>query len=193
LNKKEGAAKVHPALSKEHADFLHKYYANASKEELLEAFIAHLQKEHALSNEEVDHLLTEAKQHQETLLPVNIFQTEALSSLEAIVKYLKENKHLSFHEIAVLLARDDRTIWTTYSKSRTKMIAPFHLLPSKHVVPAVLFAERRLSVLETLAHYLKDTLHLSLHDIATLLNRDDRTIWTVCSRAQKKLAKGGAP
>ena len=99
---------------------------------------------------------------------------------------MKENKRLTFHAIAVLLKRDDRTVWATYAKGRSKMIAPFHLLPSKYVMPAILFAERRLSVLETVAYYLKDTLHLSLHEIAVLLNRDDRTIWTVISRAQKK-------
>ncbi|MBI4145101.1 hypothetical protein HY493_02740 [Candidatus Woesearchaeota archaeon] len=187
MAKKESAPKVHPDLSKEHADFLHKYFADASKEELLEAFIAHLAKEHALSHAEVNVLLAEAKQHQQTLLPVNIFQTDALSSLEAIVKYLKENKGLTFHGIAALLKRDDRTIWTTYAKARSKMVAPFHLPPSKYVVPAVIFAERNLSVLETLAHHLKTTLNLSLHDIAILLNRDDRTIWTVCHRAAKKL------
>lgn len=190
MSKKEGKDKVHPELAKEHADFLHKYYANASKEELLEAFLNHLRKEHTFTDSEVNALLTEAQQHEQTLLPINIFQTDALSSLEAIVKYLKEQKHLTFHQIAVVLKRDDRTIWTTYSKSRKKMLAHFHLLPSKYVMPAALFAERKLSVLETLAHYLRVTLKLSLHDIATLLNRDDRTIWTVCNRARKKL--GGA-
>lgn len=190
MSKKEGNERVHPDLSKEHSDFLHKYYANASKEELLEAFLNHLRKEHTFTDEEANALLQEAQQHAQTLLPINIFNTEALSSLEAIVKYLKEVKKLTFHEIAVVLKRDDRTIWTTYAKSRKKMLAHFHLLPSKYVVPAALFAERKLSVLETLAHYLRETLKLSLHDIATLLNRDDRTIWTVCSRARKKL--GGA-
>ena len=190
MNKKEGQERVHPALAKEHADFLHKYFSNASKEELLDAFLNHLRKEHTLTDTEVNSLLAEFKQHEQTLLPINIFNTEALSSLEAITKYLKENKHLTYHQIAIVLKRDDRTIWTTYNKSRKKMIAHFHLLPSKYVVPAALFAERKLSVLETLAHYLQTTLKLSLHDIAVLLNRDDRTIWTVCSRARKKL--GGA-
>lgn len=179
--------KIHSELSKEHADFLHKYFAGAPSEDLLEAFIAHLRKEHALTDSEVNELLAEAKSHQESLLPINIFQTDKLSALEAIVKFMKENKSLTFHQIAVVLKRDDRTIWTTYSKSRSKMIAPFHLPPSKYVVPAAIFAERRLSVLETLAFYLKETLKLTLHDIAVLLNRDDRTIWTVINRATKKL------
>jgi hypothetical protein len=179
-------SKIHPAIKAEHADFLHKYAANVTKEELLDAFIAHLRSEHALGDTEINLLITQSNHHHETLLPINIFKTEALSALEAIVKYLKENKNLTFHEIAVLLKRDDRTIWATYAKSRKKMLNHFHLMPSKHVIPVSLFAERKLSVLETIVHYLKHAIKLNLHDIAVLLNRDDRTIWTVWNRASKK-------
>ncbi len=186
---KRGIVKVHQALHEEHADFLNRYFEHASKEELLESFIRHLKSEHKLSDKEINSLLTEAKHHQDTLLPINIFQNEQLSALESIVKYLKENKSLTFHEIAVILNRNDRTIWATYAKSRKKMIAHFHLMPSKHLIPAKLFIPRKLSVLETIAHYLKHSLQLSLHEIALLLNRDDRTIWTVVHRAEKKVTK----
>ncbi|MBI4150907.1 hypothetical protein HY492_02165 [Candidatus Woesearchaeota archaeon] len=181
--------KVLPSLHEEHHDFLHRYFANASKEELFEAFLKHLNNDHKLTHAEVADLLNEAKQHEATMLPINIFQTEHLSALEAIVKFLKETKGLTFHDIATILNRNDRTIWTTYAKSRKKMLAHFHLLPSKYHVPAKLFATRKLSVLETITTYLRHTLGLTLHDIAQLLNRDDRTIWTVCSRADKKVNK----
>ena len=46
-------------------------------------------------------------------LPVTIFSQE-LSALQAIVKHLKETEKLSFSEIADILNRDPRTIWTTY-------------------------------------------------------------------------------
>ena len=177
--------KVNQSLHKEHEDFLHAYFANASKEELLEAFVSHLRNDHVLKDKEINALLAEAKHHHETLLPINIFQTDSLSSLEAIVKYLKENKHLTFHDIALILKRDDRTIWATYAKARKKMLTHYNLAPSKYLVPASIFAARKLSVLVTLASYLK-SLQLSLHEIALLLNRDDRTIWTVINRAEGK-------
>lgn len=179
-------SKINPTIKAQHADFLHKYAANVTKEELLDAFISHLRAEHALNDGEINALLAQSNHHHETLLPINIFKTDSLSALEAIVKYLKENKQLSFHDIAVLLKRDDRTIWATYAKSRSKMLNHFHLMPSKHVIPASLFAERKLSVLETIVHYLKHAIKLNLHEIAVLLNRDDRTIWTVWNRASKK-------
>ncbi len=53
-------------------------------------------------------------------IPSNIFQDRSLSVLEIMVEYLKEQKSLSYHEIAVLLNRDDRTIWTVYSRVKKK-------------------------------------------------------------------------
>jgi hypothetical protein len=53
-------------------------------------------------------------------IPLDIFADRRLSSLEVIVEYLKEKRHLTFHKIAVMLNRDDRTIWTTYNRAKNK-------------------------------------------------------------------------
>lgn len=53
-------------------------------------------------------------------------------------------------------------------------------------VPVYLFRDRNVAVLEALVEYLKDVHGLSYHEIAVLLNRDDRTIWTAYSRVIKK-------
>jgi len=53
-------------------------------------------------------------------IPSHILTDRSVSVLEAIVKYLKEKKNLTYHEIAVLLNRDDRTIWTVYQRARKK-------------------------------------------------------------------------
>ena len=53
-------------------------------------------------------------------------------------------------------------------------------------IPSRIFKDRSVSVLEAIVEYMKDDLDLTLHDIAQLLNRDDRTIWTVFSRTKKK-------
>ncbi len=53
-------------------------------------------------------------------IPSYIFLDRSLSVLEVIVKYLKEKKSLTYHEIAVLLNRDDRTIWTVYQRVKKK-------------------------------------------------------------------------
>ena len=54
------------------------------------------------------------------------------------------------------------------------------------MIPSFVFKDRRLKVLEVLVEYLKEDCSLSYHEIAILLNRDDRTIWTVYQRALKK-------
>lgn len=53
-------------------------------------------------------------------------------------------------------------------------------------LPSRIFKDRSVSVLEAIVEYMKDDLGLTFHDIAQLLNRDDRTVWTVYSRAAKK-------
>ena len=54
-------------------------------------------------------------------------------------------------------------------------------------IPLSIFDDRRLGVLESLVSYLRDNLSLKNSEIARLLNRDDRTIWTVYNRVQKKI------
>lgn len=56
----------------------------------------------------------------EVSLSSSIFRDRMLSVLEVLVEYLKDKKELSYHEIAVLLNRDDRTIWTVYSRVKKK-------------------------------------------------------------------------
>jgi hypothetical protein len=42
------------------------------------------------------------------------------------------------------------------------------------------------SSLEAIVYYLKEILNLTYADIASLLNRDQRTIWATCSNAKRK-------
>jgi len=52
--------------------------------------------------------------------------------------------------------------------------------------------DRQVSVLEAISEYLKDEKQYTYRQIAELLNRDERTIWTCYARAkQKRRGKGG--
>lgn len=55
-------------------------------------------------------------------IPLRVLTDRALSVLEVMVEYLKEEEELSFHEIAKLTNRDDRTIWTVYSRAKKKRL-----------------------------------------------------------------------
>ena len=53
-------------------------------------------------------------------IPTAIFQDRDLSVLEAMAEYLREKKGMRYSEIAKLLNRDDRTIWTAYQRAKAK-------------------------------------------------------------------------
>ncbi len=142
--------------------------------ELLERFAPHVTEKDLPAKKEVESI------------PITVFDNKKLSALETICKYLKENTNKTYHEIALLLNRNDRTIWTTYNNAKKKLPDKFVVKPSEISLPLDIFKERKLSVLESIAVYLKDEVGLTLHKIATLLNRNDRTIWTVYTRGRKK-------
>ncbi len=119
-------------------------------------------------------------------LPLTIFSS-TLSSLEAITKYLKENRGLAYSEIAALVNRDPRTIWGTYHRSLKKDSQPHVVEADSLRIPVSVIKDRKLGVLEAVTLYLKDEKRMRYCQIAGVLHRDDRTIWTVYNRARRKL------
>lgn len=53
-------------------------------------------------------------------LPLSILSNRKFAVLESVVKYLRETLKLSYSEISKLLHRDERTIWTVYSRVKKK-------------------------------------------------------------------------
>ncbi|MBW2990753.1 hypothetical protein KY348_03545 [Candidatus Woesearchaeota archaeon] len=125
------------------------------------------------------------KYEDEIYLPSTIFQNK-LTPLQTIVKYLKENLNKSNKQIALLLNRDPRATWLTYKSIEKKKAFLFE--ETEVQIPVSIFKDRRISTLEALAQFLRN-LGMKYSEIARLLNKDPRTIWTVCSRAKKKLGK----
>ncbi|MEM2018117.1 MAG: hypothetical protein QW585_02805 [Candidatus Pacearchaeota archaeon] len=151
--------------------------------EMLRLGIAEIKEKYNLTTEEIIRLLEEKKEE----IPVSIF-TENLGALEAVVKYMKEELKMNYSEIAKRLNRDERTIWVTYRNALKKKKEKLDVKATKFFVPISIFADRRLSILESLVRYLKEK-NLTYAEIAKLLNRDQRNIWTINSRARKKLSK----
>lgn len=58
--------------------------------------------------------------YSELKIPSSIFLDRDVCILEAVIEYLKDKVGMTYHEIAVLLERDDRTIWTSYSRVKKK-------------------------------------------------------------------------
>jgi hypothetical protein len=68
-------------------------------------------------------------------------------------------------------------------KSNSKNNSP---IPEFINFPTYIFKDRKVAVLEIVVEYLKDKHKLTYHEIAKILNRDDRTIWTAYHRVQLK-------
>jgi hypothetical protein len=122
---------------------------------------------------------------EEIFLPISIFNN-GLSGLEAISKYLKEGNVLRYCQIAELLNRNDRTIWDAYNNAKQKSNEDFSKIESDIKIPLQIFNNRSLSILEALTAYLKEDLNMRYCQIASLLNKDQRTIWTAYNRCIKK-------
>ena len=147
-------------------------------------------REQGISSEEIISLVSKSLKievKEEVKVPISVFNNEYLSSLENIVKYLRENLLLSFKQIASLTNRNEIALAVTYRNAKKKMEAKFVVTEiSPYSIPVSILQDRNLSVLENVASYLKDTFGLTYHKVAVLLNRNDRTIWTVYQRAKKK-------
>jgi hypothetical protein len=146
-------------------------------------------KKQGFSSEEIIKLvnkLLKVEVKEEVKVPISVFKNDQLSALETIVKYLRENLLLSFKQIASLTNRNEVALAVSYRNARKKLSAKFPEEISPYFIPVSILQDRNLSVLENIVSYLKDTFDLAYHKIALLLNRNDRTIWTVYQRAKKK-------
>jgi hypothetical protein len=60
------------------------------------------------------------KRIEHTDIPSFVFKDRTLSVLEVMVEYLRDNKSMKFNDIALMLNRDERTIWTVYRRAKLK-------------------------------------------------------------------------
>lgn len=154
--------------------------------QILKLAIDDLKDKYKLTSSEIISLIEQKPISKEILIPVSIFEAEDLSALEAICKYLKEELELSYSRIALLLNRDSRTIWTTYTNAIKKLKEKLPAKESRFLIPVSIFANRKLSVLEAIVGYLKDNFNLRYSEIAILMNRDGRNIWSFYNHYKKK-------
>ena len=143
------------------------YIRQLPKEELIELFMKTIKKEPEVVK-----------------IPLSIFKAR-LSSLELIVKYLKQELEWSNKKIALSILRSPQNVWITNRNADNKFPGRLNIQKSEHDLPVSIFADRKLSVLEAIVSYLIKQ-GLSYQEIAKHLNRSKRTIITVNHRAKKK-------
>ena len=118
-------------------------------------------------------------------VPVGVFASDALSSLEAIVKYLKEDLRLKFSKIAKFLNRSNKTIWATYHNAVKKIPSSFDRISTDVMIPVSALSNREFSTLESVVGFIKGFDYTN-HEVALMLHLNDRTIWTVYDRFKRK-------
>lgn len=149
------------------------------REKIINNLMKAMQKEYRLSRRQLmKNIETEHK------IPVALFSRE-LGGLEAVTKYMKENLNMRYKEIADTLSRDERTIWTAYRKSIEKEKRPIMIKEKTIEIPLSIFKKGNLTVLEAVITYLVKK-GLRFKDVADLIDRDQRNVWTLYSRAIKK-------
>ena len=153
--------------------------------QILKLALDEIKEKYNLNSNEILSLIEEKPVSKEILIPVSIF-IEKLSALETIVKYLRENLELGFSKIALLLNRDSRTIWTTYSNALKKRKEKLVVKESRYFIPVSALADRKFSALGSIVAYLKDKFSLRYKEISVLLHRDERNIWAAYNRSKKK-------
>ena len=61
-----------------------------------------------------------SKRQLDPSIPSKIFRSKPLTVYEALVEFLRDKKGLSYHEIAVLLERDERDTRKVYFRAKEK-------------------------------------------------------------------------
>jgi hypothetical protein len=122
------------------------------------------------------------------MIPTSVF-SGGMGVLETVVKYLHENERLSLKEISLLLKRTQNNIAVSYRNSKAKQPKPYTSLSSPINIPTTIFSKKN-TCFESICLYLKDTLGLSFRGIGKLLDRNERTVWTIYKRAKRKVKNG---
>lgn len=122
-------------------------------------------------------------------IPLSIFNPH-LGALESIVKYMRDELSLDYASIARILNRNEGPIGVTYRRAKAKHDGTLDMTSADHI-PFGIFSNKKLSVFENIAYYLAKQ-GRDWHDIAMILHRNDKTVWTVLDRAKRKMKEKGA-
>lgn len=154
--------------------------------DVLKLFLQYMKEAQQLSAEEL--MAMYHGQIGEEEIPVQIFGLD-LSPSEALCKYLKENRNLSFKEISDLIDRDERSVWNNYQRALRKRKEKIATKAGINA-PISIFKDRTLSIFESLIHYLREDLKMKNKDVAKLLNKKTSMTYTVYKRAYEKKKRG---
>lgn len=134
-------------------------------------------------------LLDEILKTENEGFPLSLLNIDKLSNLEAIVKYLRENEDLAYKDIAKKLNRQPNTLAVVYKNSKQKHPEKIKNIDYTNYVPFSIFDDEKLSILESVVlHLIQEGKKQT--QIARIIKRDARTIWTIANRIKQKIKNG---
>jgi hypothetical protein len=123
-------------------------------------------------------------------LPIIALNKRPLTTYEALVLYLKDILDFNYHNISVILNRNERGIRIIYLRAKDKLqnISDKEFLGkyARLKIPLSQLNKRPLTTYEALVVFLKENSEFNYHDAANLLDRDERDIRKVYLRAKIK-------
>ncbi|MBW2974167.1 hypothetical protein KY366_00465 [Candidatus Woesearchaeota archaeon] len=150
------------------------------------ASIKLISEKHNLSFQQVIESLGRIKDKEKiAAIPSYILRDKSLGILQSVIKYLKEELKFSYHEIASLLNKDERVVWSAHNSAAKKKAGRFVIKDPNHWLPISIFSDKKLSPLQAIALYLREKENCNFSDIGRLLNRDSRTIWACCNNKKE--------
>lgn len=146
----------------------------------------------AKTGERIDSLLSQSKEDLVRIIiekeghsiPVAVLNS-GLHPLQAVVRFLKDSQKLEIKHIAVLLNRNVQTIWTSYRLAKGKKAS----FSEKGIrIPLDVLFKNKNSILESTVYYLHNIHGMRMTDIAVILGKSIKTVWTCNNRY---MIKGG--
>ncbi len=138
-------------------------------------------------------LTTEINSIEQIQVPADIFAGRT-SPARALVRFLAETKQMPLKEVAKILHKSYANTWISYKKAKSLHNSEHEqgILENKgygqagYFIPLSAFSHNGfLTVFEALVVYMKKFFTFS--QISRIVKKDPRTIWTVYSRAKKKM------
>jgi len=158
--------------------------AGVDAESVVHEFLDYLDRKYGVSKADLNRLIS--KEKEELTVPVEILGNRKLGCMEAVVKFLRENMDLGYSRISELLGRSRSTIGVMYHTATRKLGERFSDYPtSNHQIPLSSFRQKRYTALEAVVMSLIER-KLRVCQIAELLNRDYRTVYTIYRRGKRK-------
>jgi len=136
----------------------------------------------------ISSLESEKKEADKSKIPLEIFSSN-LGALEALVKYLRENLNFKYKYINEISNKSIGALGKTYASASLKQKEKFVIKDFKNSIDIeILFAEG-FTVLANIILFLRDSKAMKFSEIAALLSRNVKSVWTVYHNAKEKKNK----